>query len=76
LGSDDCHKDFEKLATIQIPIMLMEAELYSAISSSSKEEMLKMIPSIQHVFVKDSNHSIHRDKTHDQFVDLVLKFVG
>jgi pimeloyl-ACP methyl ester carboxylesterase len=75
LGSDDCHKDFEKLSKIQIPIMLMEAEIYSAISPSSKFEMLELIPSIQHVLVKDSNHSIHKDKTQDQFVELILKFV-
>ena len=76
LGTDDAKYAFESLASLNVDILLMEAEKFSAISKKSLEEMKKINPKMKHVLVKNSTHSIHKDESHDEFISILISFLN
>lgn len=56
--TDDIHADF---ARIDVPVLLMAAERGDVIRDSDMNELLQLLPSMQHVRVKDAGHMIPWD---------------
>eukprot|EP01080_Neovahlkampfia_damariscottae_P008638 gene8638-585_t len=76
LGTNDAHDAFVQLAKENVKILVLQAGSGTPIKPESIEEMKSINPKITHITVKDSTHSIHKDKSHDEFISIVSNFVN
>jgi pimeloyl-ACP methyl ester carboxylesterase len=65
----------EHFSHLNCPVLLVQAEKYSCVSTEGIDHMKKLQPTMKHIYIPGSEHSIHR--THPEiFVDICHEFIA
>jgi pimeloyl-ACP methyl ester carboxylesterase len=75
LSSSDCALNaFEELHKLELPVLLLKAEVESSVSAKGLEQMQNILPAMLFKEVTGSSHSIHKT-AQEEFISLIKLFL-